>query len=188
MTNVFIHVPKTAGTSLSKTLRGKCAIYTKGHLTAYQLQRLDFFQECDNHFVFAFVRNPWDATLSYFFFRTKPLRRRRSLSQIIVVFERWLISTVLIASRRTSPHHIDQWAFIASQDRSKLLVDFVGRYESLEEDYDRLCDKLNITSPRKLAYINRTSRGPYQDYYNDSTRTMVSELNSELIQHFQYEF
>ena len=73
-----------------------------------------------SYFKFAFDRNPWDRQVSWYLYKTKSRRVRPS-------FERFM------GSRRRA--FVSNYA-IYSIDGA-LAVDFVGRYESLEEDLNK---------------------------------------------------
>jgi hypothetical protein len=67
-------------------------------------------------------------------------------------------------------------------------MDFVGRFESLQHDFDRVCEKIGI--PKfKLDFKNRTQRSiSYEDYYDSETRDLVSNLFEKDIDLFKYSF
>ena len=72
---IFIHVPKTGGMSVRKTLFTKSDLYP--HLTIRDYQSLLSEQEVGSYYKFAFVRNPWDRLVSaYSFLRAGGLNKR----------------------------------------------------------------------------------------------------------------
>jgi hypothetical protein len=66
------------------------------------------------------------------------------------------------------------------------IVDFVGRYESLSADFDRVMRHLGLELT--LPHLNRTSHGDYRAYYSDEARRRVAELWAVDIANFGYEF
>lgn len=90
------------------------------------------------------------------------------------------------------------------------MVDFVGRFESLQNDFDRVCEKIGLPQS-EIPHIN-SSRGQandkassgslipwrrrptfpsfstYQDYYDDESRELVAQLYEADIDRFGYEF
>lgn len=72
-------------------------------------------------------------------------------------------------------------------EKNNQLVDFVGRFENLQEDFDYICDKLNIKTTQ-LPVLNKTNHTHYTDYYTDQTREFVDKIDREMISKFEYTF
>ena len=53
-----------------------------------------------------------------------------------------------------------------TDDSGKIIVDFIGRYENLSEDFQTICDKLKIDA--SLPHANKSQRKTYQQYYDSS--------------------
>jgi len=62
---IFVHIPKTGGVSISKSLFGNLA---GGHMTIERYKIIFTKDEFDQYFKFTFVRNPWDRLVSAFTF------------------------------------------------------------------------------------------------------------------------
>jgi hypothetical protein len=67
---------------------------------------------------------------------------------------------------------ISQFKIISENGR--VIVDFVGRYENINEDFNYICNKLNI-GQTLLPHINKFDHDHYMNYY---TKEMISEVNS----------
>jgi len=73
-------------------------------------------------------------------------------------------------------------------ERRYRLVNFVGRFENLDEDFAKVCDKLGL-GPQSLPHENAArARRPYRDYYNAQTRALVETLYREDIERFGFTF
>ena len=82
---LFIHIPKTGGTTISsllglrtkdrsaslQTLFGDFGSVALEHLTLSQTGQFLTAEEFSSYFKFAFVRNPWDRTVSSALWRTR---------------------------------------------------------------------------------------------------------------------
>jgi len=68
----------------------------------------------------------------------------------------------------------------------KPIVDFVGRYENLEADFQDVCRRIGIREaiPRK----NTTRHEPYREYYNDHTRAIIERVYRDDLERFDYSF
>ncbi len=66
------------------------------------------------------------------------------------------------------------------------LVDFVGRYESLADDYAVVKERLRLSND--LPHTNRSSHTGYRNYYTTATQTIVAERFARDIGRFKYAF
>ena len=62
---VFIHIPRTGGTSIKSALNLHDKIYKED---VYHMSANDIPKECEDYFKFTFVRNPFDRFVSLYFY------------------------------------------------------------------------------------------------------------------------
>jgi hypothetical protein len=72
-------------------------------------------------------------------------------------------------------------------DDHKITVDLVGRYETLDQDWIRICEKLGVEHI-PLGRENRVARADYQSFYDEASKRSVAERFSKTIELFGYEF
>lgn len=197
---VFIHVPKTGGSSIESALsNGRLNQYGKyGNLRDNYEQHWTYTELLANnpslplgeYFSFGFVRNPWDRMISEYAFGLKWFGLDRhitpagnpslSLREFLRLEEQY--------PRAEWVHWRSQHEFLLNK-HGQQLVNFIGRYERLQSDFEEVCSILGLV-PLKLPHITYgTERaGHYTDYYNDLTRGLVAERFAEDIAMFGYVF
>jgi len=187
---VYIAIPKTGSGSVRMSLDRHSDILSVGdktspyhwHTKARDLKK-HFKSKTwnwDEYFKFTFVRNPWDMLVSLY----KYFQHNKTLSLPInggPEFTTWLSNRV----RNSSPSVLTPSIYyMAGED---ILVDFIGRFENLQEDFNIVCDKIGI--PRQeLPHVNKTNHKHYTEYYDDETREIVAEKYAKDIEYFGYEF
>ena len=227
---IFVHVPRTAGSSIEEALlgldttgaerdasneaalfgvipaevrarRGIAAAYREWqHLPAAEVRRLLPAEIWHAYFKFSLVRNPWDRMVSWFCYadalagRPAPGRRLMGalhgrLSRGPSLRERfgaWLRdpqrNAGFLADGRILREQVD-WI---TDERGGCLVDFVGRYENLHQDFQTLCRRFGVAV--ELPHVRRSERAPLADYYDDETRELVRERHRRDIEAFGYAF
>ncbi len=209
---IFIHIPRTAGTSinevaeklvpfqdLSYKLRPKCdpsVTWTSVEHIGVQslIDREVFSQEWyDNCFKFAFVRNPWDRLLSLYYhlkgYRTKQKRQRESNAFLtdFATFVEALVSREFV--RPLSRLNVDDW----SQANSQLTwlscgVNFIGKYETLDSDWERVCFMIGMKHIRLHKTKQTTRAGGRSVHYDAKTKKLVGDYYGEEIERFGYKF
>ncbi|MEC4982473.1 MAG: hypothetical protein SAK42_00005 [Oscillatoria sp. PMC 1076.18] len=75
-----------------------------------------------------------------------------------------------------------------TDDHGKIIVDFVGRFEKLQADFQTICKQLNLVTKLPHANRNLDVKKPYKDYYNKETQQMVAAYFQEDIEFFNYSF
>jgi hypothetical protein len=70
------------------------------------------------------------------------------------------------------------------------MLDFVGRYESLEADFDTILEALGLRGKVVLPRenVSKGRKGVYRDYYTPASRDLVAAWYAPEIAHFGYEF
>jgi hypothetical protein len=124
------------------------------------------------------VRNPWDWQVSlYYYMRRDAYHKQHALASGFGGFDAYI-------KRRVAEDVRLQKEFV-TDEAGNLLVDSVGRYERLHEDFGAICQHLGIQA--ELPHKNRSAdRRPYQTYYTDHTRQLVEDHFAEDIAFFGY--
>lgn len=181
-------VPKTASTSMDIAIKG-----TKYHEKTYSISRCTarYYRDLDTEdfkkrFKFAFVRNPYDRVLSYYFFTTHVHERR--LKQNKPTKKNY--NTFYEYVKTHEVHLRTQTCYNFLCENGKCLVDFIGNFEDLQHDFNKICNRIGIpliVLPHMRKSGKREKRD-YKYYYDDATYDLVTNIFKEDLKQFGYEY
>lgn len=185
---LFIHVPKSAGRSV---VRGLFDVKSVEHAPAQWYQQLDP-DRFQRYFKFTFVRNPWDRAVSAYTYLGKggsaASEEDRHWAGFVSNFEsfddficQWLTPDTAMRNALFTPQVI----FLKDMF-GRIDMDFVGHFESLQQDFDTVAGKLGITG--QLPHLNQSRSASYQSFYSEQSRQRVGEVYAEDIEAFGYSF
>jgi hypothetical protein len=184
---IYVGVPKTGTTSIESHIKTEYKIVSDCHkkhtpICLHNEKYLDYFK-------FGFVRNPWDWVVSWYFYATdhwgSPVRDQMSLKDWVSIHNACGCRPLTV--RCCYQPLVPQYNFLCD-DQGELMMDFVGRFENLQCDFDTACEKIGI-SKHKLDFKNKSQRsGSYEDFYDSETRDLVSNLFEKDIDLFKYSF
>lgn len=182
---LFVHIPKTAGTSLSHALlrvaggrHPQCLATTK-HETLEAFAARVGRDAVSSRFSFAVVRNPLTRFASHFrYLKTRDVPETRHL-QLLDDYARAVESgdPAICKPARVAPQH----SFVAIDGR--IGVDHIARFETLDADLGVLARKLGI-GPILLPHLNM-SRHP-AEAPSSYVRAMVSRYYADDFRIFGY--
>jgi hypothetical protein len=208
---IFIHIAKAAGLSIREALKKYCQepeqfkiirpprklgdkpnpLYEMWeafllHQQASAIQKELTREVYDSFYTFAFVRNPWDWQVSMYNFilqETSHTKHKlvKSMSGFAEYLE-WVVNTKKPYAKGAPKYQKE----MICNFNGELIVDFVGRYETLEQDFNHVCRVLDIRP--SLPHLNRTGHKDYRSYYNEKTKKIVAEHFKEDIEMFGYTF
>ncbi len=180
----FIHIPRTGGNSI-KTILG-C---TDGgsHSSAAELTE-KLGSRRPEFFMFAFVRNPWDLMVSgYHFLQHNVVGKKYEFPHGLAegeTFDDWIKRKLRPYENQFGGLYLSRW--IGDQNYN-ILVDFVGKFENLENDIRYVCQRIGIETP-EIPHINQSDRVDYREYYSSTTKELVWSNFWRDIDTFEYKF
>lgn len=205
---LFIHIPKTGGTSLALALEEKAAkndimagdtpkaikrrrrlkdLPAKGrlwkHSTLADLEGWLTPEALDDLHIFTIVRNPWDRLVSYYHWL-----REQSFEHTAVSLAQSLEFSAFLAHRHTQ-------ASLMAAPYASYVTDAAGaercdrflRLEHFEEDVTALGEALSLKLT--VPHVNRSSRdADYRAFYRDADAELAARLLQPDIERFGYVF
>lgn len=176
----IVHVPVLRRLLKQRTeLFRKIKQYNYGHSKAKELKEALPPEIFNNFYKFTFVRNPWDYLVSAYHYIVQTAHHPRN--ELFKSFGGFANYVEYHASEKREL----QRDFVLS-DSGELLVDFIGHYETLQQDFETVCKRIGIDS--QLPHRNRSTHKDFREYYTPETRARVAELYQGDIEFFGYDF
>jgi hypothetical protein len=179
---IFIHIPKTAGTSIANALgEEQCHVSAREAKEQYR----DYWK---SYFKFTFCRNPWDRLVSLFYYYQRGNNRENK--HIKKILSRLSFRDfILDLENQTWCHGILTPYFDTLVDDTGLLVDYIGDFETFSRDMSivaKLLDIDNLVLPHARASKRKLKH--YRDYYQDDTKEIVGQFCEKDIRFGQYTY
>jgi len=194
---IFIKTRKTAGTSIEVALSkicGKQDIVTPilppvegheprnhggfyNHITASEIKAKILPETWDSYYKFTFERNPFDKVVSWYWWLYKQQETFDSFEQCI--------------EKRTCGNFNLPVDYEKYTIDGKVVVDFIGKYETLLEDLKSICNRLEIPFDGKLTREKggtRTDKSHYRTHYNEASKKIIEDTFHREIALFGYHF
>jgi Sulfotransferase family len=194
---IFVHVQKTGGNSVRMALGGDIFDAHK-HFTARELRQIHGAATWNSTFKFSFVRNPWDRLVSWWSMidnsrdhidQARPpnaffgyvLGRAQSFEDFLLRCDDEIVDSD--GRKDIFRNQIDYLV----DDSGATMIDFIGRFERLQEGFDEISRRLGRASVA-LARTNASQHAAYTEYYTPATADIVAKRYARDIAQFGYRF
>ncbi len=135
----------------------------------------------NDYFKFTFVRNPWARAFSWY----KNVMRDDIYQQNLGVHPK--ISFKEFLKQHAGKGMLMPQTYWLKNLKGEIDLDFIGRFESLEDDFKEIQKVLNVPDI-SLPHRIKGSTDDYRDYYDDESIKIISEIYREEISLFDYYF
>lgn len=180
---VFIHINKTAGTSIGRAI----GLPVKDHLMATEVIARIGIDEWQRAYKFTVVRNPWDKVVSHYEYRRR--KDKTGIAANDIPFSDWVSMTYgpdknpLYYNNPRSFQPQVEW--LKDLD-GRITMDHIIRFESINEGFAHVREAVGLDA--ELPHLNASRRAGYHAYYDDDTRAIVAHWFREDIEAFGYQF
>ena len=153
---LFFHIPKTAGISVSKSLFGDVEW---GHRSVSFYKSYYGEDTFNTLYKFCFVRNPYKRLFSAYTFlkqggiNNQDLEFSKSYLKEYINFNEFVLKGLEKKEIMNWVHFKPQYTFICDKN-DKVVMDFIGKVENLNTDFNTVCKQLNIKS--ELQTLNKS--------------------------------
>ena len=183
---LFIHIPKSGGTSIASALIGK----PSGHPYLYQYY-LSNKEYTKKFYKFCVVRNPYDRLVSAY----AHISQRECNPEFKILFKELNINSFddLISNLDNPKNYrklTNKIVHFRSQNEmihhKKIKMDDVFKFEN----FDLIEEVLNKKLSRKikLEKLNSSPRNEYQNYYNKYSISVAKKIYKKDLEMFGYSF
>lgn len=196
---IFIHIPKTAGVSISNSLDKQNARFLRKCYLTHGFIKNVLIEE-DSHLpIMSIVRNPFDRLYSIFeFYQFRP-KTNQTQEQLKyeklgrtdinpdMTFEQFVLSYELkFAGKRIQFNPC--YDFVENND--KVIATDILKFENLSEDYDKFCKKYNLKNDLSHDNIN-LKKNELKDrsklYSEDTIKVVERAFRNDLL-YFDYNY
>jgi hypothetical protein len=186
---IFIHIPKTGGTSITSAIRqytNESEMIHKIHGPNIQIShwhsKFKQIKKPFDYYTFAAVRNPWDRIISMIYYKSRNSKDSEGCWESKQGQD--LFKEMLNQGRKpagVSPQYKSQVWYLNRE------VSRVMRFDNLQKDFDLVCDEIGIPQV-ELPMLNVSKHKHYRDLYTDQQRRWVDVACAEEIERFGFKF
>jgi hypothetical protein len=140
-----------------------------------------------NYFKFAFVRNPFDRLVSCY--HDKVLVGGIDFGTSTNSFSDFAAEIASIPDKHSNIHFKSQHKFITDRN-GNLLTDYIGKFENLEQEYQKICTRMGVKNQTDLQWQNKSmrSRKDYRKFYDERSKNLIMKRYEKDLKLFAYEF
>ncbi|MGK7881458.1 MAG: sulfotransferase family 2 domain-containing protein [Crocosphaera sp.] len=107
--------------------------------------------------------------------------------EIAALIESKNFSEFIVAVNKTDSVAVKpQFYVLSDRNHSQMLVDYVAKFETLEEDWQYICDQLQISQKLPHSNKSRADNKSWQEYYTSEDIKFMSENYKIDLENFNY--
>tara|TARA_R100000664_G_C2743357_1_gene131545 strand:- start:536 stop:1168 length:633 start_codon:yes stop_codon:yes gene_type:complete len=202
---IFLHIPKTGGTSIERAfLPDKWkTTKTKRH---YNIRRMGLTKkESDEYNIFTVLRNPFTRIAStYNHFMNGPEnpgfdKKSYTFNEYVYNIEKYFNGLLKPRTEYASIHRVEDeygkvifdsqhvetlsW-WLETEDGEQANCHFL-KFESIEDDWEKFKTTINAESKLKHLNASETSEEEYMSYYDKESREIIQQLYKDELRNYE---
>lgn len=192
---LFIRIQKTASSSITdylKTIYPDCKETFTHSLAKEEKKKITNWND---YFKFSFVRNPYERLVSWYnmiYFNHNHESETNELWKYAMDnstnFTEFIKNCTEPIWQEGDGYRCFSWNQLDYiSDDIGIIMDYIGRYENLNADFEKICKKINIPTI-VLPKVNVGKKVNYREYYTEETKEIITERFNRDIEYFNYKF
>jgi hypothetical protein len=200
---IFVHIPKCAGTSIEEAFipivshftgfkqmseddRSQFSLPGRKGLQHRKLRHYEKHFKLHEYFKFAFVRNPWDRAVS----QIEYLKAKTGTSLFSGRTFKDNIRIYCSSQQTVWAHDLGACQLDYMQDAAgSLSIDFIGRFETLLDDFRAVCAKIGLSEIPALPHTFNSQRTKhYSSFYDSESADWIRRRFARDIDNLGYSF
>lgn len=194
----YVRIAKVANSSIKVSM---CEQNLEGVKEYYKIHEMVsstnvLNQSEENFYKFSFVRNPYERLVSCYTNKyitdKKHLEKRDHLYMDTYLFGYIrnpkdftdFVRKICKIPTCLEDRHFQKQYNVLYDKQGNCIVDYIGKFENLQEDFEVLRDKFDL---KELPHYNPTEKGNWMDFYTIETAKLVYEKYEKDIKTFGYE-
>ena len=159
--------------------KSKILLVPGRNFESFKKNNIEYF---DESFKFSVIRNPWDRFISGW----KHCLKKDSF------LKNKNIKDILLDLPTIEKHPYDYWHLTKTLsetfiENNKNIMDYIIKFENLQNDFDLLCDKIGIER-MILPHENGTLHNHYSNYFDEETKEIFFKKYKKDIEYFGYKY
>ena len=178
---IFIHIPRTGGTSLEEQFNFNEKVENNKHWSLEDWKQSLDQTTFNTYLKFTFIRNPWDIIISKYLSSWYNHNRRGG--------------NIGFHSGKTLEYFLEHYKPAPWEHGDSLLdyfnvdeIDFIGRDENRENDLNYISEKIKHPIAFNVWVRSNNKTKHYTEYYNNRTQEIVANRYIKDIECFKYKF
>lgn len=190
---IFVHIPKTGGTSvesmfgLVETIPHKKRfreMEVKGKHWGIEEMIEEYPLYLNSYYKWTIVRNPWERDLSLYNMMKGQIKYRH------LSFKQFLKEVIQYHLELEHPDFKNlvfrnQIEYITKDNH--VAVNDIIRYENINQGWERVCNKINKPF-EKLRHLRKATKLTIDQYYDQESIDLVAKMRAEDIKFLNYDY